>query len=138
MRISRRRVLWAAGAAAALPMLPRGAAAQSFPNRPIKWIVAFPPGGGNDVVARVIAPYLGEKLGQSIYIDSTMGHAYIAAKGCKEAVVLAVCSSADDSLLESLYSLHGDVEPQQPLTASAPAPKSRLIKAPAKSRKRAR
>ena len=52
------------------------------------------------------------RVGQSIYIDSTMGHAYIAAKGCKEAVVLAVCSSADDSLLESLYSLHGDVEPQ--------------------------
>ena len=78
------------------------------------------------------------RVGQSIYIDSTMGHAYIATKGCKEAVVLAVCSSADDSLLESLYSLHGDVEPQQPLTASAPAQKSRLIKTPAKSRKRAR
>jgi transcriptional regulator with XRE-family HTH domain len=50
--------------------------------------------------------------GQSIYIDSTMGHAYIAAKGCNEAVVLAVCSSADESLLESLYSLHGGVEPE--------------------------
>jgi transcriptional regulator with XRE-family HTH domain len=58
--------------------------------------------------------------GQSIYIDSTMGHAYIAAKGCKEAVVLAVCSSADDSLLESLYSLHGDAEPP----AAAPAEKN--------------
>ena len=78
------------------------------------------------------------RVGQSIYIDSTMGHAYIAAKGCKEAVVLAVCSSADDSLLESLYSLHGDVEPQQPLTAATPAQKSRVTKATAKSRKRAR
>jgi transcriptional regulator with XRE-family HTH domain len=75
------------------------------------------------------------RVGQSIYIDSTMGHAYIAAKGCKEAVVLAVCSSADDSLLESLYSLHGDVEPQQP--AQAPAVK-KALKAPAKARKRAR
>ncbi len=73
MRVSRRRVLWAAGAAAALPLLPRRAAAQGFPNRPIKWIVAFPPGGGNDVVARLIAPYLGEKLGQSIYIENKTG-----------------------------------------------------------------
>ncbi len=35
--------------------------------------------------------------GESIYIDSNMGHGYIAADGCDEAVVLAVCSSADES-----------------------------------------
>ena len=61
--------------------------------------------------------------GQSIYIDSTMGHAYIAAKGCNEAVVLAVCSSADESLLESLYSLHGGVEPEATAPAKARAGK---------------
>lgn len=70
--------------------------------------------------------------GESIYIDSTMGHAYIAAKGCKEAVVLAVCSSADESLLESLYSLHGDVEPDHPPQVGKP----RAIKRPANTRKR--
>jgi transcriptional regulator with XRE-family HTH domain len=47
------------------------------------------------------------KSGESIYVDSTMGHAYVA-EGCEEAVVLGVCSSADDSLMESLMSLHGD------------------------------
>jgi transcriptional regulator with XRE-family HTH domain len=46
--------------------------------------------------------------GESIYIDSNMGHAYLAAEGCDEALVLAVCSSSDEGLLESLYSLHGD------------------------------
>jgi transcriptional regulator with XRE-family HTH domain len=51
--------------------------------------------------------------GESIYIDSNMGHAYVAEK-CDEAIVLAVCSSADDGLMESLFSLHGDVEPQIP------------------------
>jgi len=76
------------------------------------------------------------RVGQSIYIDSTMGHAYIAAKGCKEAVVLAVCSSADENLLESLYSLHGDVEPQQP--GPGTPPKARRPKAPEKARKRER
>lgn len=74
------------------------------------------------------------RAGESIYIDSTMGHAYIAAKGCKEAGVLAVCSSADDRLLDSLYSLHGDAEPQAP----APNAKPRVLATPAKARKRAR
>lgn len=48
------------------------------------------------------------ETGQSIYIDSNMGHAYIAAEGCDEAVVLGVCSSADESLMQSLLTLHGD------------------------------
>src|SRR5690606_36192582 len=46
--------------------------------------------------------------GESVYIDSNMGHAYIAAEGCDEAVLLGVCSSADEQLLESLFTLHGD------------------------------
>jgi len=44
--------------------------------------------------------------GQSIYIDSTMGHAYIAAEGCEEALVLGVCSSVEDGLMDKLMSLH--------------------------------
>ena len=53
------------------------------------------------------------ETGQSIYIDSNMGHAYIAAEGCDEAVVLGVCSSADESLMQSLLTLHGDEEDGQ-------------------------
>jgi transcriptional regulator with XRE-family HTH domain len=49
---------------------------------------------------------LGE--GQSIYIDSNMGHAYVAAPDCDEAVVLGVCSSAEDGLMDSLMNLHGE------------------------------
>ncbi|MBC9032262.1 helix-turn-helix transcriptional regulator [Sphingomonas sp. JC676] len=45
--------------------------------------------------------------GQSIYIDSNMGHAYLTAEGCDEAVVLGVCSSAEDGLMDSLMNLHG-------------------------------
>lgn len=44
--------------------------------------------------------------GQSMYIDSSMGHAYLAADGCDEATVLAVMSSADEDLLQSLMSIH--------------------------------
>src|SRR5690606_41680144 len=48
------------------------------------------------------------EAGESVYIDSNMGHAYIAAKGCDEVLLLGVCSSSDDQLLESLMTLHGD------------------------------
>ena len=76
------------------------------------------------------------RAGESIYIDSTMGHAYLAAKGCNEAVVLAVCSSADENLLESLYQLHGEVEPQR--APPAAAERARTLRRPARPRKRAR
>jgi transcriptional regulator with XRE-family HTH domain len=46
--------------------------------------------------------------GESIYLDSNMGHAYVAAEGCDEATVIGVCSSADEGLMESLLELHGD------------------------------
>jgi transcriptional regulator with XRE-family HTH domain len=61
------------------------------------------------------------KSGESIYVDSNMGHAYVA-EGCEEATVLAVCSSAEESLMESLMSLHGDgvlVEPGKPAQPAA-------------------
>jgi transcriptional regulator with XRE-family HTH domain len=48
------------------------------------------------------------QTGESIYIDSTMGHAYTVPEGHKEAWVLGVCSSADEDLMESLMTLHGE------------------------------
>ena len=44
--------------------------------------------------------------GEGIYIDSNMGHAYVAAEGCDEASVLGICSSADESLMSSLMTIH--------------------------------
>ncbi len=48
------------------------------------------------------------EVGESVYIDSNMGHAYLADEGCDEALVLCVCSSADESLVESLLNMHVD------------------------------
>ncbi len=56
------------------------------------------------------------ETGQSIYIDSTMGHAYLAADGCDEAAVLGVMSGDADELMRSLASLH-----EEQRLASAPA-----------------
>ena len=44
--------------------------------------------------------------GQSIYIDSSMGHAYLTADGCDEAEVLGVMSSTDDDLMQELLNIH--------------------------------
>ena len=52
------------------------------------------------------------EAGESIYLDSNMGHAYVAAEGCDEAVVLGVCSSADEGLMNSLLGLHGEEDPE--------------------------
>ena len=47
--------------------------AQTFPSKPIRIIVAFPAGGGTDIVARMIAPKLGEALGTQVVIDNRAG-----------------------------------------------------------------
>jgi transcriptional regulator with XRE-family HTH domain len=47
------------------------------------------------------------QAGESIYIDSNMGHAYLAAPGCDEATTIGVCSSAEEDLMASLLGLHG-------------------------------
>lgn len=49
------------------------ALAQKFPERPIRFVVPFPPGGGNDILARQIAPRMAEFLGQPVVIDNRPG-----------------------------------------------------------------
>lgn len=69
-----RRHLLAAAAAAATLAAPWPALAQdSYPSRPITLVVTYPPGGGADVMARLIAPKMGEALGQNIVIDNRPG-----------------------------------------------------------------
>jgi tripartite-type tricarboxylate transporter receptor subunit TctC len=66
-----RRVLWAVAAVAfALPVL---ADAQSYPARPVRLLVPFPPGGSVDVVARALTPRLSERLGQQVVIENRSG-----------------------------------------------------------------
>lgn len=50
-----------------------GASAQDYPTRPIKWVISFPAGGPNDVVARIIGQFLAERLGQPVVIENKAG-----------------------------------------------------------------
>jgi transcriptional regulator with XRE-family HTH domain len=65
--------------------------------------------------------------GESIYIDSNMGHAYVAAEGCSEAVVLGVCSSPEEGLMESLITrqIDEDVDTAREETGAASRSASR-------------
>ncbi len=50
------------------------AAAQSdYPNRPIKWVVAYPPGGTTDLLARLMAQWLSQRLGQQVLVENRAG-----------------------------------------------------------------
>jgi tripartite-type tricarboxylate transporter receptor subunit TctC len=70
---ARRRILGAALAAAALSGLAGNAAAQAYPNRPIRMVVPFPAGESIDVIARVIAERWSSVLGQQIVVDNRGG-----------------------------------------------------------------
>jgi tripartite-type tricarboxylate transporter receptor subunit TctC len=62
-----------AARAALISTLPRVAHADSYPSRPIHLIVGFPPGGGVDIVARLVAQWLSQRLGQQVIVENKPG-----------------------------------------------------------------
>ncbi len=74
MKLPHRRQLlhWLAGAAA-LPALRQRARAQAYPSRPVTLVIGFAPGGGNDIVGRLIGQWLAERLGAPFIIENRPG-----------------------------------------------------------------
>ena len=73
MKLPRRRFLYLATAAAALSSVSRMATAQTYPTRPVRLIIGYPPGGSADITARLLGQWLSERLGQPFVIESRPG-----------------------------------------------------------------
>jgi len=86
MKLPRRNFLHLAAGAAALPAVSRFARAQAYPTRPVRIIVGFAAGGPADIVARLMAQWLSERLGQQFVVENRTGAATNIAT---EAVVRA-------------------------------------------------
>ncbi len=110
----------AAAMACALAALAGPAAAQSdYPNKPIRLIIPFPPGGSNDVVGRMIGDQLGKQLGRQVVIDNRAGAGgvvgtEIASKAPADGYTLLVISLAH-AVNPHLYKL-----PYDPIKDFAP------------------
>jgi len=71
--VQRRRLIGSTAAATACALMPPAAPAQTWPSRPLRWVVPFPPGGTTDYVTRLVAAEVGRTLGQDAVIENRAG-----------------------------------------------------------------
>ena len=87
--------------------------AQSYPTKPVRMIVAFPAGGGSDIVGRIVAAKLSEKLGQQVVVENRAGGggsigAEVAVKAAPDGYTVALAGTSEVAINPFIYKLAYD------------------------------
>ncbi|MBL0917642.1 MAG: tripartite tricarboxylate transporter substrate binding protein [Hydrogenophaga sp.] len=110
MSINRRQLIASTAALAAVGL---PAHAQSFPNKPLRIVVPYPPGGSSDIIARAISQALGESLGQSVVVENRAGAngnlgAALVAQSAPDGHTMLLCDVGALAISPSVYKLQFD------------------------------
>src|SRR5207237_4375137 len=106
-------------AAAVLALLAGSAApavlAQNYPTKPIRMLIGFPPGGGTDIIGRIVAQKLSEAIGQQIIVDNRGGAsgqlaAELVSKAAPDGYTIMMAHIAAMTILPSLIKLPYDAQ----------------------------
>jgi len=115
--------------AAAVLAAPMATMAQNYPTKPIRLIVAFPAGGSTDIIARLVAQRLGEKLGQQVIVDNRGGAGgtigtEIAARAAPDGHTLTMGTTSTHVIAPAAYAKvnYDPVKDFEPLTLVASTP----------------
>jgi len=118
--------------------LPVWAIAQVFPDRPLRLVVPFPPGGPTDIVARPLAQLLGDALGQSVIVDNRGGAggsigADAVAKAAPDGYTLLMGTVGTHAINGALYRKlpHDPVRDFTPIALAASAPIASIVRSDA-------
>src|SRR3954463_15779232 len=105
--IARRRFLHLAALATSLPVLAPMAHAQSYPSKPVRFVVGFPAGGPNDILGRIVAQWLSDRLGQPFNVENKGGKSgniatEMVVRAPADGTTLLLCGPAN-AISGSLY-----------------------------------
>ena len=128
MGLVRRRLLQIGALAATFPVTAKISFAQSYPTRPVRFVVGFPAGGPNDILGRIVAQWLSQKLGQPFNVENKGGRSGNIAteevvRAAPDGATILLCGPANaisGSLYPNLsFNFLRDIEPVAGITREA-------------------
>jgi tripartite-type tricarboxylate transporter receptor subunit TctC len=107
MLLARRRFVQLSAVAAAVPAFAPMALAQAYPSKPVRFVVSFPQGGPNDILGRIAAGWLSQRLGQPFEVDNRPGRSgnagtEIVVRAPADGYTVLLCGPAN-AISGSLY-----------------------------------